>query len=475
MAGGCLTEVDLYRAFRREMDADESASALYHVLNCELCHDQWQRFSMDERVADGIRSAVIGDVAGADETPGVAAAVALPERLTIPGFTLRGDFIEGGQARVYRAVHDASREEVAIKVYHNSPLNEGGYARFSAELQSLARLRHPNVIPIRSAGEIHGHAYYVMPWIEGAPLDEYARTKSLTVRQRVQLVSKICAAVDHAHKRGVMHLDLKPSNVRVDASGEPLVMDFGLARRAAEEADGDVGIFLGIAGTPAYMAPEQVDGLQDVDTRADVFMLGLLTFEVLCGRRARTPEADAGDSFRALAAQAPPPIRTCVPGVSAELACIVDKALSLRREARYQTAEALLDDLRRYLEGAPVRAMGDSLAYRFRKLSRRHLAGLFGIVAVVTLLIGAMIVTREAQRMVDEAYRRASYADHGRFLASERSLARAYSQIAELHRKQGNAALAEDYALRAETLRKRLDVSEDSKFDVGPPSVVTSP
>lgn len=463
MSSGCLTEVDLYRAFREEMPAEESRVALHHVLGCALCHEQWQRFVLDEQMAAGIRSAVRGDARGADEAPGVSTAMELPERLHIPGFRLRGDFIDGGQARVYHAVHEASQEEVAIKVFHNSPLNEGGYARFSAELQSLARLRHPNVIPIRSAGEILGHAYYVMPWIEGLPLDEYVKQHKPTPRECVDLMIKICAAVDHAHKRGVMHLDLKPSNVRVDAGGEPLVMDFGLARASQQGADVDVRVALGVAGTPAYMAPEQVRDREDVDTRADVFMLGLLLFEVLTGRRARQSRLDAGGAGSDLALEAPPSIRSLLPRINSELAAIVGMATAMARERRYPTAEALLDDLRQYRTGRPVIAMGESALYRFRKLSRRHLAVAVGVLAILGILGFALVVSRETQRMAEQSYLLASEVAKGRFLATERSLARAYAELADAYTRLGEDREAEEYAIRAQATLIRVKSYETAR------------
>jgi hypothetical protein len=456
MSSGCLSELELYQAYRQELPAEEACRALQHILGCDLCHEQWRRFALDARVAEGIRSAVIGDAWGADSAPGVADAVELPEKLHIPGFRLRGDYIDGGQARVYRAVHEASQEEVAIKVFHNSPLNEGGHARFSAELRSLARLRHPHVIPIRSAGEILGHAYYVMPWIEGQPLDEYVRQHQPSLRRRVELIAKICAAVDHAHKRGVMHLDLKPSNVRVDKAGEPVVMDFGLARLASKDGTDFVLPGLGVAGTPAYMAPEQVENREDVDTRTDVFMLGLLLHEILTGQRARAAEPQDGKRPSLdMALQRPAPVRSLAPGVGAELAAIVNMATAPRREARYQTAEALLHDLEQYLAGRPVEAMGDSLTYRLSKLTRQHLSVVVGLLAVMLILLTAVLVVREAQRYQDDAYQRAEEVKPALQRANERRMARLYLELSEAYRQLGMHQLAEDYKLQAENLFRR--------------------
>ncbi len=437
---GCLTEVQLYQAFRKETSGPELEAALLHILSCPLCHEQWKHFEVDEQVADGIRSAVLGDILAADAIPGVSTAMELPEQLSIPGFRLRGDYIEGGQAQVYRAIHEASQEEVAIKVFHNSPLNEGGYARFSRELQSLARLRHPHVIPIRSAGEIFGHAYYVMPWIEGLPLTEHIKRFDLTRKEKLELMIKVCSAVDHAHKRGVMHLDLKPSNVRVDRSGEPVVLDFGLARLASGEGQDNLGWELGIAGTPVYMAPEQVKEPDDVDTRADVFMLGLLFYEVLSGRRARRSFKPKGsDSELDIALTAPQPIREVLPKVGRELAAIIDTATSLNRESRYQNAEAFLDDLRRVCAGVAVQAMGDSPFYKITKFSRRYLAVVTGVISVLLILFTAMMVNRECQQVIDESFTRSAKWESGALNLKERQLNDARNESEIAHEKLKDA------------------------------------
>ncbi len=463
--GGCLNEVEIFQAFRGEMAADELTASLHHVLGCPLCHEQWKHFALDEQVADGIRSAVLGDVKAADTTPGVSDAMDIPDKLAIPGFRLRGDYIEGGQARVYRAVHEASQEEVAIKVFYNSPLNEGGYSRFSRELQSLARLRHSHVIPIRSAGEILGHAYYVMPWIEGLPLNEHIKHHRPTIKERVGLLIKVCSAVDHAHKRGVMHLDLKPSNVRVDRQGEPIVLDFGLARLSSGDQTDLAELGLGVAGTPAYMAPEQVNDSEDVDTRADVFMLGLLLHEVLTGKRARREVRGGQHVGLELALEAPPPIRRVDSSVGRELAAIVDTATQAERGARYQTTEALLTDLTSFVNGTAVQAMGDSVLYRISKFSRRYVAVVTGVACVTSILVVAMLVNREYQHVAEESLLWASKWESATVRLKDRNvhdlreeLANALDEIAadiEAIPGQNYAAKARSYRARAEEQRRQ--------------------
>ncbi|HRX86158.1 MAG TPA: serine/threonine-protein kinase [Phycisphaerae bacterium] len=469
---GCLTEVELFRAYRGELSAGAQLEALRHVIDCSLCQEQWKHFELDSHVARSVRSALLGDLRGADNAPGVNNVTELPERLDMPGFRMLDGYIDGGQARVFHAMHLASQEEVAIKVFHNSPLNEGGHARFLRELRSLARLRHPNVIPIRSAGEIMGFAYYVMPWICGDPLDVYARKARLSTARKVDLLIRVVSAVEHAHKRGVLHLDLKPTNVRVDAAGEPIVMDFGLARMSSSEFANLAGLGLGAVGTPAYMAPEQVEDREDVDTRADVFMLGLLMFEVLTGRRARDVDEDGPTRVITLARTRPPAVRTVAPEVPRELAAIVARATAEDRERRFPSAESMLADLQAYRAGHVVEAMGDGFFYRASKFSRQHLGVIMGTLSIIIILSTALLVRRETLLYAEEAYTRATRVSRERLPATLRELARAYAELASVNEAAGNADLAEDYRLRAEAAARAAATGVDDEVHPAEPGIV---
>jgi serine/threonine protein kinase len=333
-------------------------------------------------------------------------------------------------------------------------------------------LRHPNVVPIRSAGEILGHAYFVMPWIEGAPLDEYVQSRRLSLADRVELLIKIGGAVEHAHQRGVMHLDLKPSNVRVDLSGEPVVMDFGLARLAGGDTSDASIPGAGIAGTPAYMAPEQVRNRDDVDIRADVFMLGLLLYEVMAGQRARrSPEG--GESRRTLdiALQPVRPIREAAPRVDAEMAAIVSTATALAPVDRYATAKAFSDDLQRYISGAPVQVMGRGLWYRFRKLSRKHLVAVLGAIAIIVILVMSASIFLEAKRFAEEASGKAGRVTEDLIRTTERlyegRLAKVFDELARLNREMGNDESAEEYEEQAKLSRRRAQARPEPSLGEG--------
>ncbi len=262
----------------------------------------------------------------------------------------------------------------------------------------------------------------------------------------------------------------------MDSTGEPVVLDFGLARLIETGASDPISSIAGVAGTPAYMAPEQVTDNGDVDTRTDVFMLGLLMYEVLALTRARdSHETPSHQGNLELAKQPPIPIQQIAPSVSTEIASIVGKATEMDPRNRYQSVEALLLDLERLRKGAPVRAMSASWIYRFRKFGSRHLAYVAGAVAVALILISAQLVSRATQQYAEEAYGRATQVTQRMFLERERILDRRMGEVcqelADLYAKLGNRAKAEMYAEFAE--RARLKVStldNETPSNSSPPS-----
>ena len=465
-------------AYRRELPADQSASILRHIAGCPLCHDLWKRFELDAQIAEGIQCAIRGDTEGADAGPGWGPDEELPETLEIPGFDIRPGYIEGGQARVYRGTYEASQEEVAVKVFHNSLLNEGGNERFAREIKSLARLRHPNVITIRSDGQINGHPYFVMPWIEGLTLDEYVRRAPLPFDRKVDLLGKICDAVSHAHQRGVMHLDLKPTNVRVDAAGEPIVMDFGLARLTEIDYSEPPGMPAGAAGTPLYMAPEQVDNRDDLDVRADVYSLGLLIYEVLVGRRAKgaklPPSQSAEGGSLDVVREVPPPPREVDPKVPGELEAITRRAIEVERDRRYQTAGALYEDLQNFREGRLVNAKAHQPWYRLHKWMHQYRSALTAL-GLILILMAIGVASRMYLNKValdqwaqvyaaqDEANKEAVERERERVYElnrTRRDLIAKLEVIGALAERSGDSALADKSYAEAERIRKLLGGDE---------------
>src|SRR5262249_28330170 len=218
--------------------------------------------------------------------PGAAVTAALPPR--IGRYRILRVVGEGGMGVVYEAEQDNPRRPVALKVIRPGLVSPVLLKRFAHEAQILGRLHHPGIAQIYDAGVAEdGQPFFAMEFIHGLPLDEYARLRSLTVQARVQLLARVCDAVQHAHDQGVIHRDLKPTNSLVEESGQPKVLDFGGAR--ATDADLLTGSGLAqtgqLLGTPSYMSPEQVGSdPAAIDHRADVYALGVILFELLAHR-----------------------------------------------------------------------------------------------------------------------------------------------------------------------------------------------
>lgn len=292
--------------------------------------------------------------------------------------------------------------------------------RFTAERQILAGLKHRSIVHLVDAGStIDGRPFFVMELVDGGlPLDEYARRRSLSVGERVELFVRVCSAVEYAHRNLVVHRDLKPSNVLVTPDGEPKLLDFGLAK-LVDSGSGprpDVTVSDERFMTPQYASPEQVRG-EPVLPASDIYTLGVMLFELLTGERpysftsgspteiervvceAAVPRPSAVLGTRANrsthAGSAPPLESGAVVGrqLEGDLDAIVLKALRKQADGRYGSVEALSQDLRRHLAGLPVSAHAGSTAYRARKFVRRHGALVGASAAVLLAITGGLIAT----------------------------------------------------------------------------------
>lgn len=315
------------------------------------------------------------------------------------GYDLVREIHRGGQGVVYQAIQKATKRKVAIKVMREGPFaGPRDRARFEREVQILGQLSHPNIVGIHDSGEAGGHFYYVMDYISGQPLDVYMASRKRSVEETLRLFARICEAVSAAHLRGVIHRDLKPGNIRIDAEGEPHVLDFGLAKTVMGEATGGThaqvmtvtGQFV---GSLPWASPEQAEGLPGkIDIRTDVYSLGVILFQMLTARFPyEVTGAMRGVLDNILRAEPLRP-RSLRREINDELETIVLKCLSKERERRYQSAGELLRDIQHYLAGEPIEAKRDSTLYVLRKHLRRYrgkiLAG--GAVAV-SLLVGGGI------------------------------------------------------------------------------------
>jgi serine/threonine protein kinase/Flp pilus assembly protein TadD len=363
------------------------------------------------------------------EAPALALGATTDEPMTERPGTVIGPYKlleqigEGGMGLVFVAEQQQPvRRKVALKVIKPGLDSKPVIARFEAERQALALMDHPHIAKVYDGGTTQtGRPYFVMELVKGTPITDYCDTHRLTTRDRLKLFLDVCHAIQHAHQKGIIHRDLKPSNVLVEIHDvRPVikVIDFGIAKATGQQLT-DQTLYTGIAqliGTPLYMSPEQAGRSSlDVDTRSDVYSLGVLLYELLTGMTPFDSEAlkQAGyDEMRRIIREDEPPRpstrlntleaavlstvadkrgaepRNLSTQLRGELDWIVMKALEKDRNRRYESASALVADVERYLHDEPVQACPPSAAYRLKKFARRNKAGLAttGLVAAALVL-----------------------------------------------------------------------------------------
>ena len=332
---------------------------------------------------------------------------------------------EGGLGVVYLAEQtEPVKRQVALKLIKPGMDSKQVITRFEAERQALAVMEHPNIAQVFDGGVTErGLPYFVMELVRGLPITEYCDTRKLSIPDRLEIFIDVCHAVQHAHQKGVIHRDLKPSNILV-ADGEqpvPKVIDFGIAKATEQRLTEDTVLTqTGYAvGTPAYMSPEQADtsGL-DIDTRTDIYSLGVILYELLSGQFPYEQKELQGLAglYTILEREPPRPsvrysslevtqrsaiaeVRVTDPGnlrkrLRGDLDWIILKAMEKERDRRYETANGLATDIRRHLNVEPVVARPPSAGYRLEKFTKRNkVAVLAGGVAVLALIGGTIVAT----------------------------------------------------------------------------------
>jgi serine/threonine-protein kinase len=285
------------------------------------------------------------------------------------GYEIVEELGRGGRGVVYKARQVKLDRWVALKM-----ILPGAHAgaqereRFRAEAEAAARFQHPHLVQIYEVGEQGGRAYCVLEYVAGGSLAQQLAGKPLPPRQAATLAEVLAAAVHYAHEHGIVHRDLKPANVLLTADGTPKVTDFGLAKRLDQHGHTQTGA---VMGTPSYMAPEQAAGkTHDIGPRTDVWALGAILYEMLTSRPL-FQGASALDTLEQVRVQEPVPPSSLQPKVPRDLKTICLKCLHKDPDRRYATADALAEDLRRFLAGEPIRARPVSYAGRLGRWCRR--------------------------------------------------------------------------------------------------------
>jgi serine/threonine protein kinase len=337
-------------------------------------------------------------------------------------YTLTAEIAHGGMGVVYRAEQKQPvKRTVAVKLIKPGMDSRDVLARFDAERQALAVMDHPNIAKVHDAGmTASGRPFFVMEYVKGVPITQYCDEKKLTPQERLHLFIPVCNAVQHAHQKGIIHRDLKPSNVLVevvDGKPVPKVIDFGLAKALGQKLT-DKTLYTSVdtrIGTLEYSAPEQAAGRSfDIDTRSDIYSLGILLYELLTGappfthaellkigeeemRRVIREDEPAKPSKKlsssgelpAIAAKRHLEPQKLTRLVQGDLDWIVMKCLEKENSRRYATANQLGQELQRFLADEPVQARPPSAAYRLRKFVRRHKAGLLTTAAALLAVLFA--------------------------------------------------------------------------------------
>ena len=319
----------------------------------------------------------------------------------IDGYLLIRRIGEGGCGIVYEAELERVKRKVALKIIRMGMDTESVVARFEIERQALELMDHPNIAKVLDAGETPGgRPYFVMELVRGERITRYCEQEKLDVPARLELFIQVCQAIQHAHQKGIIHRDIKPSNVLVashDGVAVPKVIDFGIAK-ATESGLHGRGTMTGLdqlIGTPAYMSPEQVDmrGI-DVDTRSDIYSLGALLYELLTGQPPFDAEAlmkSGMSGMRRTLLECEPALpSTLVPELRSDLDWIVIKAMEKDRGRRYQTANSLGMDVRRFLANEPVLARRPSRVYLMTKFFQRNRVACISGIAVALSLVGGL-------------------------------------------------------------------------------------
>lgn len=369
------------------------------------------------------------------------AAAGDARQIRIPGYAILGVLGAGGMGLVYLAEQHRPRRRVALKVVRPGPGSNLLVSRFLHEAEVLGRLHHPGIAQIYEAG-VGEHAvemqreslplpFIAMEYVDGLPLHEFVRERGLSAAERVELLVRICDAVEHAHQRGVIHRDLKPPNILINKEGLPKVLDFGVARLFGDPIHAQ-SFGPAVIGTLAYMSPEQVSGQREkVDTRTDVYALGVMLYEMLTGKLPVDPTGLTLDQVsRAIREREPTPPGQLDPSIGRDLEAVILRSLAKDPGRRYASVGDFRADLRAFLEGHPVQARGDSRLYLFTKTLHRHRYWALGGALVFCGVLG-FAINAQHQRQREEAAKTEALANFSLASAARKDADAANARLAK--------------------------------------------
>jgi hypothetical protein len=378
---------------------------------------------------------------------------------TFAGYELL-EKIPSNMAMVYKARQLRPERLVALKTILPAATAETAELQWflHREAEQIARLDHPHIVPVYEVGVCDGRPYFSMKWIDNGSLGQWNATCKARdagwQQKAAALAAKSARAVHYAHQRGILHRDLKPANILLDLQGKPYVSDFGLARPLS-----DSGLPRGgeIAGTPCYMAPEEVCGGAELTTRVDVYGLGAVLYELLTGRPPFRG-ASRADTLRQVVEQQPEALRVFTPSLAGDLECICLKCLDKEPDRRYSSAEALAEDLERWLAGEPILARPSGVGGRLVKWAKRRpaAAALVVLSATLVLLVFGLVVWQwraaVAEQEAVQARKKAARVKDAALITFMVSEAQDLYSTEVVDRVKGKVEVSHDYTLREGTI-----------------------
>ncbi len=435
------------------MDLDAAGRDAYVAQACG--DDSELRAEVESLLAfdNGAGGETLAGVVRGAATDFEAECLSVPPGARLGAYRILREIGRGGMGTVYLAERDDDqfRKRVAIKLVTRGMDTQALLGRFRRERDILARLDHPYIARLLDGGtNAEGRPYLVMEYVEGTPINAYCVEHGLGTRDRIVLFLKVCSAVQSAHRNLVVHRDLKPGNILIDADFSPKLLDFGIAKLLGPDDAPEITMDIGAVTmlTPDYASPEQVRRGQ-ITTATDIYSLGAILYELLCGKKAhRFGERGLRDIERVISEVDPPRMSEMAPDLrrvlGGDLDAIVAMAMRKEPDRRYHSVEQLAADLQNYLDGCPVAARQSTFRYRAAKYLRRNrtavaaavlvAAGLMGGAAVATLQ--AVRADRERQHALDSRMRAEASRRDAELQAIE---ARRQRQIAETERREAEA------------------------------------